>query len=55
MSKRRSVRTAILGGLATMLTGATTGSFNKHQKAFFADASVVAFVRPGLTITITSA
>ncbi len=29
--------------------------YNRHQKAFFADAQTVEFVRPGLTITIQSA
>ena len=48
---------AVSGGLilALVLTGATTGSFNKNQKAFYAEASAVAFVRPGLVISITSA
>ena len=52
---RRS--TAVSGGLilALVLTGATTGSFNKNQKAFYAEASAVAFVRPGLVISIASA
>ena len=48
---------ATFGGLilALVLTGATTGSFNRNQKAFYADASAVAFVRPGLVISIASA
>ena len=48
---------AISGGLilALVLTGATTGSFNKNQKAFYAEANAVAFVRPGLVISIASA
>jgi OmcA/MtrC family decaheme c-type cytochrome len=46
-----------IGGLALtlILTGATTKPFSKNQKAFYADANLVAFVRPGLAITITSA
>jgi OmcA/MtrC family decaheme c-type cytochrome len=52
---RRSA--AMFGGLilALVLTGATRESFNKNQRAFYADPKVVAFVRPGLVITIGSA
>ncbi len=48
---------AALGALvlALALTGGTTGLFRKNQKAFYADAGFVAFVRPGLVIKITSA
>jgi OmcA/MtrC family decaheme c-type cytochrome len=46
---------AILGGVALFLAGASEVPFTTNQKAFFADAGLVAFVRPGLTITITSA
>ena len=38
-----------------IMTGATTSRFRKQQKAYYADAKVVSFVRPGLVITITSA
>jgi OmcA/MtrC family decaheme c-type cytochrome len=55
MSKTRTVSALILIGLAMMLTGATTGSLNRNQKAFYAAPSVTAFVRPGLVIKITSA
>src|SRR5215471_21032133 len=55
MVKTRSVGAVILSGLAMMLNGATTGPFNRNQKAFYAEASVVAFVRPGLVIKIASA
>jgi OmcA/MtrC family decaheme c-type cytochrome len=41
--------------LTLILTGASTNHLNKNQKAFYADANLVAFVRPGLAITITSA
>jgi OmcA/MtrC family decaheme c-type cytochrome len=41
--------------LTLMLTGATTKPFSKNQKAFYADANQIAFVRPGLVIKITSA
>jgi len=44
-----------LGGIALLLTGASVTPFTTNQKAFFADAGLVAFVRPGLMITITSA
>ena len=37
------------------LTGSTTQPLKNSQKAFFADASWVAFVRPGLVVKITSA
>ena len=46
---------AVLGGVAFILAGASVVPFTTNQKAFFADAGLVAFVRPGLTITITSA
>ena len=41
--------------LAFLLSGAVTRPINRHQKAFYADPKVVAFVRPGLVIKITSA
>jgi OmcA/MtrC family decaheme c-type cytochrome len=40
---------------AFLLSGAVPRPLTRHQKAFFADPKVVAFVRPGLTIKITSA
>ena len=48
---------AILGVLVLTLalTGDTTTPFRKNQKASFADANLVAFVRPGLVVKITSA
>jgi OmcA/MtrC family decaheme c-type cytochrome len=58
MMVRRSIkRVAAIGGLVLtlMLTGATTNPFSKNHKARYADPSLVAFVRPGLVITITSA
>jgi OmcA/MtrC family decaheme c-type cytochrome len=48
-------RAALLSGLALLLTGATHAPLGKNQKAFYADPRVIAFVRPGLVITITSA
>ena len=41
--------------LALMMNGATTKPLNRNQKAFYADPRIVAFVRPGLLIKITSA
>ncbi len=41
--------------LTLMLSGAATRTFRRNEKAFYADPKVVAFVRPGLTIKITSA
>jgi len=58
MIVQTAIRTVLaVSGLALtlILTGATTRPFGKHQKAFYADADLVAFVRPGLVITITSA
>jgi len=48
---------ATLGALVLTLalTGDTTGPFRKNQKAFFGDTNLVAFVRPGLVVKITSA
>jgi OmcA/MtrC family decaheme c-type cytochrome len=46
---------AALSGLTLILAGATNAPFNKHEKAFYANPDAVAFVRPGLVITITSA
>ena len=48
---------AALSGLilTLMLSGAATRPFSRNQKAFYADPKLVAFVRPGLTIKITSA
>ena len=47
---------ALSGLLLTLiLSGAATRPFSRNQKAFYADPKLVAFVRPGLTIKITSA
>jgi len=45
----------IFSGLTLILTGAANVPFNRTQKAFYADANLVSFVRPGLVIKITSA
>ena len=47
---------AFVALIALCLTGQTRRfEYSKHQKAFFADPALVAFVRPGLVITINSA
>ncbi len=48
-------RAAIFSGLVLFLGGAATTPLNKNQKAFYADPKLVAFVRPGLLVKITSA
>src|SRR3954451_14519752 len=52
-SARRGV--IAFSGLALILAGATHLPFTRNQKAFYAEANLVAFVRPGLAISITSA
>ena len=53
-NKRRG---GIVSGLilTLMLSGAATRPLSRNEKAFYADPQLVAFVRPGLTIKITSA
>jgi OmcA/MtrC family decaheme c-type cytochrome len=53
----RTSRAAAFGSIALtlILSGAVTRPYARNQKAFYADPRVVAFVRPGLTIKITSA
>src|SRR5689334_17182162 len=45
----------IAGSLALMSAPSKNQPFGKHDKATYADPNVVAFVRPGLTITVSSA
>lgn len=45
---------ALLAGSVAMVS-APKPSFNKHQKAYYANQQVIAFVRPGLVTTIESA
>ncbi|MBK5294649.1 MAG: OmcA/MtrC family decaheme c-type cytochrome [Acidobacteriia bacterium] len=45
----------VLTFLAATLISATKSPFNEHQKAYYADANTVNFVRPGLVIKITAA
>ncbi len=51
---KASIALALLAG-SVALVSAPTPTFSKHQKAFYADPSVVAFVRPGLLTKIESA
>jgi OmcA/MtrC family decaheme c-type cytochrome len=45
---------AILGAAAALI-GANEKGFTRHEKAFYADANTVNFVRPGLVIKVTGA
>jgi OmcA/MtrC family decaheme c-type cytochrome len=47
--------TAIILALALTLSSATRSPYTAREKAFFANAATVQFVRPGLTVTINSA
>src|SRR3954452_12500653 len=57
MFKPRLRSAAAVGGLIVTLimSGAVTRPLNRNQKAFYVDPKLVAFVRPGLLIKITSA
>src|SRR5436190_18641442 len=56
MFRSAARRAAVLfSAMALILGGAANTPLNKNQKAFYADAQLVAFVRPGLVIKITSA
>ena len=46
---------AVLAVVGVCLTGANRHSYSPHEKAAYADASLVEFVRPGMTIAINSA
>jgi OmcA/MtrC family decaheme c-type cytochrome len=45
----------LLFAIALVMTGSSNGTYTPHEKAFFASPDVIAFVRPGLVITINSA
>ena len=45
----------ILGSLTVLVAASTEGLLRRNEKATYADPRVVAFVRPGLVIKITSA
>src|SRR4051794_8631420 len=55
MFKRWMSIAGFSSGLALILGGAAVAPRIANQKAFYADAKLVAFVRPGLVIKITSA
>ena len=58
MGVLRTVRFAVIAAVllgSVALVSAPKPAFTKHEKAFFADPSIVAFVRPGLLIQIESA
>ncbi len=46
---------AIIAVVAGSLTSAPQKPYSSHEKAFFADAAAVQFVRPGLVLKITAA
>ncbi len=52
---QRSILAAGLFGCALLLTSSDGPGFNQHQKAYYLDPQQVAFVRPGLQVTILSA
>lgn len=51
---RPAVGIAVLAGAAALIGASGTG-FTVHDKAFYADANLVNFVRPGLVIQVTGA
>ena len=61
MMSKSGRKTALLCATLTLflagafLSGAVKSRFTKNQKAYYADAKLVAFVQPGLIIKITSA
>jgi OmcA/MtrC family decaheme c-type cytochrome len=46
---------AIAASIVMSLSSATRKPYSPREKAFYADATTIAFVRPGLTVTINSA
>jgi hypothetical protein len=46
---------ATLFAIALGMTGAPRGHYSPREKAFYADATTVAFVRPGLVFKVTGA
>ena len=45
----------LVASSVVLMSAPKNAGFSKHDKAFYADANTVAFVRPGLNITIVSA
>jgi hypothetical protein len=52
---RRTLAVSFLLGSAVLLSSSNKPAFTRRDKAFFLSPDVVAFVRPGLTATITGA
>jgi OmcA/MtrC family decaheme c-type cytochrome len=52
---RYALVAAAVVGSVVVLAAAKKSNFTPHEKAFYADASVVEYVNPGLTITVVSA
>src|SRR5690349_11644915 len=52
---RYLVAFSVVAGSLALMSAPKKTVFTKRDKAFFADANTVNFVRPGLNITITSA
>src|SRR5215472_15284115 len=46
---------AVVAGSVALMSAPKKTEFTKHDKAYYADAHTVNFVRPGLVITIVSA
>src|SRR5690349_13462861 len=51
---RYAVAFLALAGSLVLMSATKKTTFTKHDKAFYADANTVNFVRPGLTIKIVS-
>ena len=45
----------LVASSVVLMSAPKNAGFAKHERAFYADANTVAFVRPGLNITIVSA
>jgi OmcA/MtrC family decaheme c-type cytochrome len=45
----------LLSGSSALVEGQGKSAFTPHEKAYYADATVVAFVRPGLVMSVVSA
>ena len=51
---RYLVAFSMIAGSLALMSAPKKAVFTKHDKAFYADPNVVAFVRPGLQISISS-
>src|SRR5580765_984274 len=51
----RTVPVLVLSGCAALLISASKPTFSPHEKAYYASASAINFVRPGLVTKILSA